>query len=82
MHVLGQQPLDIMGQHPLGLVGPLLVPPPPMSIEQLLATQNELMHHGVRQPHHQLEMDSSYTDSQATHPPMFAEASIPLEADN
>jgi hypothetical protein len=61
---------------------PPLAPPPPMSIEQLLATKNELMHHGVRQPHHQLEMDSSYTDSQATHPPMFAEASIPLEADN
>jgi hypothetical protein len=65
-------------------------PPPPMSIEQLLAMQNELMwvltenlmHHGVRQPHHQLVLDSSYTDFLETHPPLSTEASNLLEADN
>jgi hypothetical protein len=34
------------------------------------------------QPHHQPVMDSSYTDFLATHPPLFIEASDPLEADN
>jgi hypothetical protein len=68
-------------------------PPPPLptvSIEQLLATQNELMrvltenlmHRGGHQPHHQPVLDSSYTDFQATHHLMFAEASDPLELDN
>jgi hypothetical protein len=64
-------------------------PPPPVSIEQLLATQNELMpvltenlvHRGVRQPHHQPVMDS-YSDFLVTHPVLFTEASDPLEADN
>jgi hypothetical protein len=59
-------------------------------IEQLLAMQNELMrvlmenlmHHGVRQPHHQLVMDSSYTNFLVTHTPTFAEAADPLVVDN
>jgi hypothetical protein len=65
-------------------------PPPYVSIEQLLATQNELMrvlmenlmHRGVHQPHHQPVMDSSYIDFLATHPPMFVEAADSLEVDN
>jgi hypothetical protein len=63
------------------------LPPPLVSLKQLLATQNELMrmltenlvHHGVHQPHHQPMMDSSYTDFLATHPLSFAEAADPLE---
>jgi hypothetical protein len=65
-------------------------PPSPMSLEQLLAMQNELMwvltenlmHCGVHQSHHQPVLDSSYTDFLAMHPPMFAEAADALEADN
>jgi hypothetical protein len=64
-------------------------PPPLMSLEQLLATQNELMrvltenlvHYGVRQPHHQPVTDS-YTDFLAMHPLTFIEATDSLEADN
>jgi hypothetical protein len=37
---------------------------------------------GHRQyPHHQ-DMDSSYSDFLASHPPLFSEPSDPLEADN
>jgi hypothetical protein len=70
-------------------------PPPPsplplVSIEQLLAMQNELMrvltknlvHQGGRQSHHQQVLESSYTDFLEMHPPMFTEASDPLEAEN
>jgi hypothetical protein len=66
-------------------------PPPPVSLEQLLAMQNELMRrlienderHGTehQQPHHQ-ERDSSYSDFLETHPPVFADATDPLEADS
>jgi hypothetical protein len=66
-------------------------PRPPVSLEQLLAMQNDLMrrlvenneHHGAecQQPRHQ-ERDSSYSDFLATHPPVFADATDPLEADN
>jgi hypothetical protein len=66
-------------------------PPPPVSLEQLLATQNDLMrrlvendeHHGAerQQPRCQ-ERDSSYSDFLATHPPVFADATDPLEADS
>jgi hypothetical protein len=66
-------------------------PPPPISLEQLLATQNELMrrliendeHRGTerQQPRHQ-ERDSLYSDFLATHPPVFADATYPLEADS
>jgi hypothetical protein len=66
-------------------------PPPPASLEQLLATQNDLMRRLVenderrgakrQQPRHQ-ERDSSYSDFLATHPPVFADAIDPLEADS
>jgi hypothetical protein len=40
-------------------------------------------HHGVehQQPRHQ-ERDSSYLDFLATHPPVFADATSPLETDS
>jgi hypothetical protein len=44
-------------------------------------TEN-LVHQGGHQPHHQHVLESSYTDFLATHPPMFTEASDPLEVDN
>jgi hypothetical protein len=66
-------------------------PPPPISLEQLLAMQNDLMrrlvendeHRGAehQQPRHQ-EKDSSYSDFLATHPPVFADVTEPLEADS
>jgi hypothetical protein len=66
-------------------------PPPPVSLEQLLATQNDLMRrlvenderHGAerQQPRHQ-ERDSSYSDFLATHSSVFADATDPLEADS
>jgi hypothetical protein len=66
-------------------------PQPPVSLDQLLATQNYLMrrlvendeHRGAerQQPRHQ-ERDSSYSDFLATHPPVFADATNPLEADS
>jgi hypothetical protein len=68
-------------------------PPPrsPVSLEQLLATQNELMrrlvqnneHHGSKrqQPLHQ-ERDPSYSYFLANHQPVFADATDPLEADS
>jgi hypothetical protein len=78
------------GQVPRGGAPP---PPPclPVSLEQLLNTQNDLMrrlvenddHRGVerQQPRHQ-ERDSSYSDFLVTHPPVFADATDPLEADS
>jgi hypothetical protein len=66
-------------------------PPPPVSPEQLLATQNDLMrrlvendeHRGAerQQPRHQ-ERDSSYSDFLATHPPVFAGVIDPIEVDS
>jgi hypothetical protein len=65
-------------------------PHPPVSMEQLLATQNNLMRrlvennerHGAerQQPRHQ-ERDYSYSDFLEAHPPVFADATDPLEAD-
>jgi hypothetical protein len=78
------------GQIPCGNAPP---PPPPLpvSLEQLLATQNDLMrrlvendeHRGAerQQPRHH-ERDSSYSDIMATHPPVFADATDPLEVDS
>jgi hypothetical protein len=78
------------GQAPRGNAPP---PPPypPISLEQLLATQNDLMRrlvendkrHGAecQQPRHQ-ERESSYSDFLATHPPVFAYVTDPLEADS
>jgi hypothetical protein len=78
------------GQVPCGGAPP---PPPrlPVSLEQLLATQNDLMRklvkndwrHGAecQQPRHQ-ERDSLYSNFLATHPPVFADATDTLEADS
>jgi hypothetical protein len=78
------------GQVPCG-VAPPPSPRPPVSLEQLLATQNDLMrrlvendeHHGAerQQPRHQ-ERDSLYSDFLAPHSPVFADATDPLEADS
>jgi hypothetical protein len=78
------------GQAPCGNAPP----PPPcliVSLEQLLATQNDLMrrlvdndeHRGAerQQPRHQ-ERDLWYSDFLATRPPVFADATSPLEADS
>jgi hypothetical protein len=64
---------------------------PTTSLEQLVATHNDLMRtlvenderRGVerQQPRHQ-ERDSSYSDFMVTHPPVFADATDPLEADS
>jgi hypothetical protein len=66
-------------------------PLPPVSLVQLVATQNDLMRRLVendgrrgaerQQPRHQ-ERDSSYSDFLATHPLVFADATNPLEADS
>jgi hypothetical protein len=78
------------GQVPRGGAPPP-PPQPPVSLEQLLAMQNDLTRrlvenderHGAerQQPHHQ-ERDSSYSDFLATHPPVFADATNPLEVDS
>jgi hypothetical protein len=78
------------GQVPRGSAPPP-PPSPPVSLEQLLATQNDLMRRLIdndercgaerQQPQHQ-ERDSSYSDFLAIHPPIFAEAIDPLEADS
>jgi hypothetical protein len=75
------------GQVPCGSAPP----PPPVSLEQLLTTQNDLMrrlvendkHRGAerQQPRHQ-ERDSSYSDFLATHPLVFADATDPLVVDS
>jgi hypothetical protein len=78
------------GQTPHGNAPP---PPPrlPVSLEQLLAMQNDLMRRLVendeccgaerQQPQHQ-DRDSLYSNFLATHPPIFANVTNPLEADN
>jgi hypothetical protein len=78
------------GQAPRGNAPPPL-PRALVSLEQLLAMQNDLMHlivenetHRVAehpQPQHQ-DWDSSYSDFLATHSPVFTDATGPLEADN
>jgi hypothetical protein len=70
---------------------PLPPPRPLIILEQLLATQNDLMRRLVenderrgaeqQQPRHQ-KRDSSYSDFLATHPPVFADATDSLEADS
>jgi hypothetical protein len=78
------------GQAPHGNAPP---PPPhgPVSLEQLLATQNNLMHLIVEnetrcvverlQPRHQY-WDSLCSDFLVTHPSVFANVTDPLEVDN
>jgi hypothetical protein len=66
-------------------------PRPPVSLDQLLATQNDLMMRLIenderrgakrQQPQHQ-ERDSLYSDFLSTHPLVFADATDPLEADS
>jgi hypothetical protein len=78
------------GQVPHGGAPPP-TPPPAVSLEQLLATHNELMRRLIendecrgterQQPRHQ-ERDALYSDFLATHPPVFADATGPLEADS
>jgi hypothetical protein len=61
-----------------------------VSLEQLLAMQNELMRvltenlvqREARSPHCQPGVETSYTDFLARHPLTFAEATDPLEANN
>jgi hypothetical protein len=70
-------------------------PPPPLSpvsLEQLLATQNELMtlliqneaRRGVERPQHPRYQDTnmSYSEFLATHPPLFSGGKDPLEVDD
>jgi hypothetical protein len=70
-------------------------PPPPhpsVGLEQLLATQNELMTlliqneacHGAERPQHPRyqDMNMSYSEFLVTHPPLFSEGKDPLEADD
>jgi hypothetical protein len=78
------------GQVPRGGAPPP-PPRPPVSLEQPLATHNDLMRRLIenderrraecQQPRHQ-ERDSSYSYFLATHPPVFADAIDPLEADS
>jgi hypothetical protein len=68
-------------------------PPPhlPVSLEQLLATQNELMTlliqnevsrgaECLQHPRYQ-DMNTSYSEFLVTHPPLFSRGKDPLEAD-
>jgi hypothetical protein len=67
-------------------------PHPPVSLEQLLATQNELMTlliqneacRGAERPQHPRyqDMNTSYSEFLATHPPLFSGGRDPLEADD
>jgi hypothetical protein len=72
-----------------GTPPPPPLPSPPVSLEQLLATQNELMRvlmenlvqHEMCPPHRQPRMETSYIDLLVMHPLTFAEATGPLEPD-
>jgi hypothetical protein len=65
---------------------------PPVSLEQLLATQSELMtlliqneaRHGAGRPQHPQyqDMNTSYSEFLATHPPLFSGGKDQLEADD
>jgi hypothetical protein len=78
------------GQAPCGNA-PLPPPRSPVSLEQLLATQNDLMRWLVenderrgaecQQPRHQ-ERHLSYSDFLATHPLVFSDVTDPLENDS
>jgi hypothetical protein len=53
-----------------------------MQNELMRVLMESLMQREVCPPHRQLGVETSYTDFLATHPPTFAEAIDPLEADN
>jgi hypothetical protein len=84
----GQAPRGL----PCGNAPPSPPPRPLVSLEQLLATKNELMRmlmendtqHGAGRTQHprQQDMDLSYSDFLVTHLPLFFEPRDPLEADN
>jgi hypothetical protein len=67
-------------------------PHPPVSLEQLLATQNELMtlliqnevRRGVERPQHPRyqDMNTSYSEFLVAHPSLFSGGKDPLEADD
>jgi hypothetical protein len=67
-------------------------PHPPVSLEQLLATQNELMTfliqnetcRGAERPQHPRyqDMNTSYSEFLVTHPPLFSGGKDPLETDD
>jgi hypothetical protein len=79
------------GQPPRGNALPP-PPHPPVSLEQLLTMQNELMTlliqnerrrgaERLQQPRHQ-DMNTSYSEFLVTHPPLFSRGKDPLEADD
>jgi hypothetical protein len=63
---------------------------PPVSLEQLLASQNDIIQRLVeigeyqarRLQQHQQPQESSYLDFLATQPPLFTETTDPLEANH
>jgi hypothetical protein len=63
---------------------------PPVSLEQLLASQNAIMlrlaksveHQAGQSQHHQQTQESSYFDFLATKPPKFVEMIDPLDANH
>jgi hypothetical protein len=67
-------------------------PHPPVSLEQLLGTQNEFMtlliqneaRRGAKCPQHPKyqDMNTSYSEFLVTHPPLFSGGKGPLEADD
>jgi hypothetical protein len=67
-------------------------PRPSVSLEQLLATQNELMilliqneaRHGAERPQHprHQDMNTSYSEFLVIHPPLFSREKDPLEPDD
>jgi hypothetical protein len=79
------------GQPPCGNA-PLPPPHPLVSLEQLLATQNELMtlliqnktRCGAEHPQHprHQDMNTSYLEFLVTHPPLFFGGKDPLEVDD
>jgi hypothetical protein len=78
--------------HPSRGNAPPPPPHPPVSLKQLLATQNELMtlliqneaRRGAKHPQHPRyqDMNASYLEFLATHPPLFSRGQDPLEADD
>jgi hypothetical protein len=78
--------------HPSRGNAPPPPPHPPVSLEQLLATQNEFMtlliqneaRRGAARPQHPRyqDMNTSYSEFLAAHPSLFSGGKDPLEADD